>query len=188
MSSQKPAGAVCVYAYSMSSATELRAARERSGLSIRALASRAEVAPSTIWRIEAGQVNPTVEMLERLRTAAGSSGAGPATREARVSLALGRLTAAALLRDPPPILQKARQRVRKQLDDRNLPRGSRRWLESWRSLLEGPLELVVAALIDPSERGYELRQHMPFTGVLSDEERRNAIRQATREHRATRSA
>lgn len=33
-------------------------------------------------------------------------------------------------------------------------------------LLESPLEDVVAALIDPSERGYGLRQVTPFTGVI----------------------
>jgi transcriptional regulator with XRE-family HTH domain len=152
------------------------------------LATRAEVAASTVWRIEAGQVNPTVEMLERLRAAAGASSEKPGTREAAVSLALGRLTAAALLRDPKPILRKAQQRVRRLLADSGLPRGSRRWLEVWRTLLSGPLEDVVAALIDPSERGYELRQHLPFTGVLSDDERLVAIQRATREHRATRSA
>lgn len=157
-------------------------------MSIRALAARAEVAVSTVWRIEVGRVSPTVEMLERLRAAAGSSERAPATREAAVSLALGRLTAAALLRDPAPIVRKAQRRVRRLLSDRDLPNGSRRWLEVWRSLLEGPLEDVVAALIDRSEQGYELRQNMPFTGVLSDDERRDAIQRATREHRATRSA
>lgn len=49
----------------------VRNARESAGLSIRALAARAGVAYSTVARIEAGDVDPTVEMLRRILTAAG---------------------------------------------------------------------------------------------------------------------
>ncbi len=49
----------------------VRDARESAGLSIRALAARAGVAYSTIARIEAGDVDPTVGMLRRILTAAG---------------------------------------------------------------------------------------------------------------------
>ena len=52
-------------------ATLLRSARESSGLSARALAQRAGVAFSTVTRIEAGSVDPTFEMLQRLIDAAG---------------------------------------------------------------------------------------------------------------------
>ena len=172
----------------MTVAEELRALRDRYGVSIRELAARARVSPSTVWRIEAGQVNPTIGMVERLRAAVGASPAAPNTREAAVSLVLGRLTAATLLRDPLPVLRRAQARVERLLDDPTLARGTRRWLSEWQALLDGPVEEVVAALIDPSERGYELRQSTPFTGVLSDEERLAAVGKATREHRASRSA
>jgi len=50
----------------------LRDVRERSGLSARALATKAQVPPSTVSRIETGRVDPTIGMLERLLDAAGS--------------------------------------------------------------------------------------------------------------------
>lgn len=53
-------------------ATLAKAARDRAGLSRRALASRAAVPTSTVSRIEAGEVDPTVGMLERIVEAAGS--------------------------------------------------------------------------------------------------------------------
>lgn len=52
-------------------ATLVRDARTSAGLSLRALAERAGVATSTVLRIEAGQVDPTVGMLARLVGAAG---------------------------------------------------------------------------------------------------------------------
>lgn len=56
----------------MSAAAELiRHSRERAGLSMRALATRAEVAYTTVQRIEQGSMDPTVGMLSRLLTAMG---------------------------------------------------------------------------------------------------------------------
>jgi transcriptional regulator with XRE-family HTH domain len=81
-------------------------------VSIRELAKRADVAPSTVWRIEKGRLDPTVGMLERLlRAAARESSPMSPTREAAVSLALGRLTAAELLQDPDRVLERARRRT-----------------------------------------------------------------------------
>ena len=172
----------------MSAGPQLRRAREADGISIRELASRAEVAPSTVWRIETGRLDPTVGMLEQLMAAIRPEPARPATPEAAVSLVLGRLAAAELLRDPDRVLSKARNRVRSMLSNPDLPRGSRRWLAAWQLLLESPLEEVVAALIDPTERGYELRQNTPFTGLVSNEDRLAAVDRVRREHLAARSA
>ena len=47
---------------------------------------------------------------------------------------------------------------------------------------------IVAALIDPWERGYELRQNTPFTGVLTNDERLAVVRRASKDWRAARSA
>jgi len=49
----------------------VKEARTSADLSLRALAERAGVATSTVLRIEAGQVDPTVGMLSRLVAAAG---------------------------------------------------------------------------------------------------------------------
>ncbi len=167
----------------------MRSARIAAGLSIRELAKCAGVAASTIWRIETGRLDPTVGMLERLlRAADGSEPVPPRGREAEVSLILGRLSASELLRNPATVLERASRRVASTSANPDLPPLSRRWSLEWRRLLDGPLETVVAALIDPSGRGYELRQHTPFTGLLSDEVRLQAVRQASRSHRATRLA
>jgi transcriptional regulator with XRE-family HTH domain len=62
----------CIYANNMSSAASLvTGARTGAGLTMRALAERADVATSTIARIEVGRVDPTVGMLARLLFAAG---------------------------------------------------------------------------------------------------------------------
>jgi len=49
----------------------LRAARERAGLSQRALARRANTAQSVVARIESGDTSPSYETLQRLLKAAG---------------------------------------------------------------------------------------------------------------------
>ncbi len=54
-----------------SAATVLQRAREDAGLSRRALARRAGVPISTISRIEEGEVDPTLTMLERVVSATG---------------------------------------------------------------------------------------------------------------------
>ncbi|MFV0318662.1 MAG: helix-turn-helix domain-containing protein [Microthrixaceae bacterium] len=48
----------------------VRSARERAGLAARELATRCGVSASTVTRIERGEINPTVAMLERLVKAA----------------------------------------------------------------------------------------------------------------------
>lgn len=60
-----------IYAVIMQAPKILREARTRAGLSGRTLAQRAGVAHSTVVRIEAGQVDPTTGMLQRLLAAAG---------------------------------------------------------------------------------------------------------------------
>lgn len=55
-----------------SGAVVLYEARLQAGLSRRALATKAGVPTSTVSRIEAGQSDPTLSMLERLLAAAGS--------------------------------------------------------------------------------------------------------------------
>jgi transcriptional regulator with XRE-family HTH domain len=53
------------------SATLIRWARSRSGLSLRHLADRAGTSHATIAAYEAGRVNPSVPTLERIVRAAG---------------------------------------------------------------------------------------------------------------------
>jgi transcriptional regulator with XRE-family HTH domain len=55
----------------MDAAMTLRRARRRSGLSLRALAARAETSHSTLSAYEAGRKVPTVETFDRIVRAAG---------------------------------------------------------------------------------------------------------------------
>jgi transcriptional regulator with XRE-family HTH domain len=50
-------------------ALRVREWRQQRGLSLRALAKEAGVSFTTVYRIEAGTISPTVAMLERLASA-----------------------------------------------------------------------------------------------------------------------
>lgn len=52
---------------------QLRAARERAGISAQDLATRAGVHLNTLYRIERGQANPTLDTLEALGRELGLS-------------------------------------------------------------------------------------------------------------------
>lgn len=56
----------------MTTAALVRQIREGAGLSLRALSQAAGVATSTIHRIEKGEMQPTVDTLERIAEAAGT--------------------------------------------------------------------------------------------------------------------
>lgn len=64
-------GSVCKYAYTMNVGRLVTNAKGSSGRSVRRLASDARVAGSTITRIQAGVVDPTVDTLARIVGAAG---------------------------------------------------------------------------------------------------------------------
>lgn len=59
----------------------------------------------------------------------------------------------------------------------NLDRWSRQnsrsqpYFDAWKKLLDQPLEVLLAALVDESERMTALRQASPFAGLLSPQER-----------------
>ncbi len=64
----------CAYACTLTTVLPddlVRQIRRESHLSVRALAKAAGVAASTVHRIERGDVNPTLEVLERIAAAAG---------------------------------------------------------------------------------------------------------------------
>lgn len=62
---------VCIYAYAMQVGRLTSAARESSGLPVRALATSAGVAGSTITRIQSGAVDPSIGTLDQILDAAG---------------------------------------------------------------------------------------------------------------------
>jgi len=62
---------VCTYAYIVKAGPLVSSARKSSGLPVRRLAKDADVAGSTITRIQSGVVDPTLNTLERILNAAG---------------------------------------------------------------------------------------------------------------------
>jgi len=51
-----------------------------------------------------------------------------------------------------------------------------RWLDDWTALLDLPTDQIVTAMLGRTQQGIDLRQMTPFAGVLSDAERRKALR------------
>lgn len=83
-------------------------------------------------------------------------------------------SAARLLTDTAATLRKARKNL-----DRLYKADAgqaRRWLDQWDELLSRPTDEIVTAMLARTQTGIDLRQMTPFAGVLSDAERRRAIR------------
>jgi len=96
------------------------------------------------------------------------------TRDQLRSLWLSHAVAAAVVRDPRGVLDKARLNLRRLLD--SSARGSARvWLQRWEKLLDGPVEDVLEALTSKSPLSRELRQNSPFAGVVNDNDRRTIL-------------
>lgn len=81
--------------------------------------------------------------------------------EAR-SLALHR-EVARRLRERPELLDDVRARVAGWLQDGSVARS---YAQAWWEILSRDLDELLQAIVDPSERGRDLRQSTPFAGVL----------------------
>lgn len=92
----------------------------------------------------------------------------------RTSLALHRAVADRL-REDPSLVARARARVVASLADRQL---HAYYGERWLSLLDGPLDVLLAELTSSSEAAQALRQTSPFAGVLDPATRWKIWREA----------
>lgn len=91
------------------------------------------------------------------------------TRDQQRSLWLSYALAGRIVQDPRGARSLARRNLVRM---RETTRGqATRWLDEWDALLDGPLEQVLANLVSPSPKGRELRQNMPFAGLLNESER-----------------
>jgi hypothetical protein len=82
------------------------------------------------------------------------------------SLALHRLVARKLLANPA-LLGKAKENLRRW--QQTLQNSS---LNEWHRVLSQPIDQVASLLVERSERATRLRQSSPFSGILTDAERR----------------
>lgn len=162
----------------------LRACRQRAGLSQQTLADAAGTSQPTIAAYESGRVTPNVTTLARILQVCGYTldvtpdTATPRwTRVEDKSLAIHRHIAARLLTDPAPVLQRARRNLAnlRAADQGN----ATRLLDDWDTLLDRPVDEIVTHMLARTQHGIDLRQMTPFAGVLTDTERRQALRSVT---------
>jgi excisionase family DNA binding protein len=107
------------------------------------------------------------------------------TRDQERSLWLGHATAGKLVSDPDVAIGKARDNLSRLRSTH--PRGaSRRWLDEWDRLLQGPIGPILETLTSRTPRARELRQNSPFAGVLTEAERAAVLAAFTATHARTR--
>ena len=96
-----------------------------------------------------------------------SAGARGHLRIDQRSLAMHRAIADKL-RANPALLQIARDNLKRRslANSRSQP-----YWDAWQALLDQPLEVLLAVLVEESERMTTMRQTSPFAGVLSPAER-----------------
>lgn len=81
---------------------------------------------------------------------------------------------ASLVRDPHAVLGCARTNLARLQGLHPRGRGAT-WLSEWEKLLDGPIDDVLDVLTSQTSRSRELRANSPFAGVLSSEEREQAL-------------
>jgi len=91
----------------------------------------------------------------------------PHDRLERRSLELHRAIAAKL-RQRPELLSVAQDNLNRWSHSGNR---SQPYLDTWRTILAGPLDTILAVLTEDTPRMTELRQSSPFAGVLEPKER-----------------
>jgi hypothetical protein len=69
----------------------------------------------------------------------------------------------------PALLDKARENMRRWQETSDSPSLA---LAEWEQILSAPVDQVTAFLVERSERATRLRQSSPFSGILTEAERR----------------
>jgi hypothetical protein len=89
----------------------------------------------------------------------------------RRSLALHRLLAERL-RGNPELLGIARETLTRWFP---MNRNAQQWFDEWRTVIDEGLDATLALMTDPGEYATNMRQSSPFTGILTNEERRDFL-------------
>ncbi len=170
---------------------EIRSARRRRGLTQAELAQRAGTSQATVAAYERGRKSPAIATLGRLARALDAdlrvdivawSGhehderpAAELRREELRSLWLHRVIAVAIQSDPRGALTLAERNLgtMRGVDRRRM---AAHWLEEWETLVQGPLDDLLAMLCSTSRHASQLRQSAPFSGLLTARERWAAYR------------
>lgn len=182
---------------SKSAAGELvRTRRMRLGLSQRAAARVCGIPQSMLSRIEAGETHPSVATLQRVLDGLGAElhlevrppeSGGEGRREKQRSLWLNRLVVGELVRDPDRVVAIARENITRWRGVHAGRPSILAALDRWSEILDEGVEAIAAILTGQSEEAEDLRQNSPFAGVLTQEQREQALAsfRAHWEHRHT---
>ena len=97
------------------------------------------------------------------------------TRDQERSLWLAQAVAGKLVLDPDRVIGLARRNIAS-MRAGSARGATRRWLDEWERLLDGPIDRLLEALTSRAPRSRELRQNSPFAGALTDQERLQVLR------------
>ena len=136
------------------------------------LAVAARTSQPAVAAYESGAKIPTWRTVERIARSVGLScypAVGtPLTREQERSLAIHAAVAKELRSRETEVLAIARENLAKM---RSVNPSAWRLLDEWERVLQGSTDQIVARMLDPSERGRDLRQASPFAGALTAAQR-----------------
>lgn len=161
----------------------VRSRRTRLGLSQRAAARACGIPQSMLSRLEAGETQPSVSTLQRVLDGLGAElhlelrapSAGESRREKQRSLWLNRMVVGELTRDPGSVIAIARDNIARWRDVHAGRASILAALDRWEGILDEGVEAIVATLTGLSEEAEDLRQNSPFAGVLTPEQREQAL-------------
>lgn len=150
-----------------------------SRLTKKALARKSRLAPETLSRL-GKRGTADFSTVARLVRSAGmeievrppASAENQHKRLDARSLALHALIAGKLAADPGMIQLKVLPNIAK-FKRVHSGSGTERLLEEWEAASKAGMPALLRMCIDPSERGQQLRQTSPLTGILTPEERRS---------------
>lgn len=162
----------------------VRARRTGLGISQRAAARLCGIPQPMLSRIESGQTDPGVTTLARVLAGLGAElhlelrsleTGGGERREKQRSLWLNRLVVGELTRDPDRVLAIARDNITRWREIHAGRPSILAALDRWSAILDEGVESIVGTLTGHSEEAQDLRQNAPFAGVLSQEQREQAL-------------
>ena len=171
----------------------IREARIASGVGVRELARRAGVTPGAVTQWEQSEAAGVIRerTLERVLGALGTTpdkmrartapdfGSRLERREDRVALELHRAIALKLIAEPESVLSRVEveaTRIRPNLRGRAVD-ALDEWLTHARSTR---LDLLITLMLGTDHKSVNLRQVSPFGGILTEDERIEAIGRANR--------
>jgi transcriptional regulator with XRE-family HTH domain len=156
--------------------------RRRAGLSLRALAAASGTSAPTLHAYEHGTKEPSLSVARRIARAAGFdldlrlavSGSRTSSSDEAFKLELDRLIAEHLIVDPGAVLAVARRNLSRSRIER--PVHEQGWISEWEHIIEQPVLTIISLLLANDPGSLHLKQASPFAGVLSQDERLQAMK------------